>query len=167
MRRRSIAETDDRFQSDADSAVETNGVIRAGYITVDGPGDTDDIKAVFAQFLSPFPGTVAADDDKALDPCFFRIICRVSDRRFCFFRIRIDKLKAARRIQDGTASVNDIAHGNRIQIDDVVFQKAAVASQDTLDFDAVIQGITGHSTDAGIHTLRVAAGSQHTDRLHL
>ena len=158
---RSITQLVDHLQCGVHGGVITDGVIGAGNIIVDRTGQTDHRDAAVCKLTSTTVRAVAADDDQSIDS---KLTALCSALVLTFLGL---ELKAAGRIQDRAASLNDVGDAAQVHFKALAIQQTIVAALNADHPITLVQTGTNHSTNCSIHTGGIAAAGQHTNRFDL
>ena len=104
MRCRSITYLIDCLHGGIDCRIESDGVIGAGNVQIDGSRNANGINAKGCQLTGSPERTVTADDYDAVNTVL------VADLRALLLTFRRYKLHTSCCVQDGTSTENDIGH---------------------------------------------------------
>ena len=137
--------------------VETDAVVGAADVVIDGAGNADDVDAVLAQGQSAPEGAVAADGDDAVQSKEF------AGGDSLALALLGHEFRAAGGIEDGAATVDGVGHALLVQTDDVAVDQAVPAPADAVALHSVVQCGTYNRADAGVHAGGIAAAGQHAD----
>ena len=122
----------DTLNGRVSSSVETNTVVGAADIIVNGAGDSNDIDSVLAQSQCPPEGAVSANSDDAVQPQEF------AGGDSLALALLGHKFLASGGVEDGAAPIDGMRYTFFIQLHNVAGNEAIPASADTVTLQAVI-----------------------------
>ena len=141
-------------------SIESDGVIGANNVVINGTGNAHHRNAPFAQILGAPEGAVAADGHNAVQSQQLAGIGGFLLPLLCA------ELLAAGRVQYGAAAVDDAADAGAVHLHKVTVDQSLPATADPHHLNAAAQGAAHHGTDGGVHSRRVTAGGQYTDAFY-
>ena len=127
-----IADAVNHLHGGVQGGVIADGVIGACNVVIDGAGHTDAVNAGVGQITGAPEGTVAADDNNALDALFTAHVG-------CLFHARRGvELGAAGGVQSRTAVLHDVGHAAHVHLFQITGEQAVVAAHHAVDLHAEI-----------------------------
>ena len=162
MRRSRIANLIDTLHDGVEGCVVTDGRVSAAKVVVDGGWDGDTGNVVFlCKDTGSVNRAVTTDDDKRIDFLALKVL---KSTLTTFFTTEV---LAGRRLQDGTALLDDVADVLGLKLDDVAVDESLIATHDGLDAQSVIDGRTCDGTDGTVHAWCVVARCDDCDSFHV
>src|SRR5262245_2750999 len=140
----------DRLDRHVDRAVAADGDVSAVEIIVDGGGDADHRKLVFADDMRTGLRTVSADHHQTVDTVLGEVVQRAALTGL------LAKLFRASATQKRAADLDDAADVARSQRADVVVDEALPAMAHAVDGDVAVERAAGDGTDGGVHARSIA-----------
>ena len=160
-----VAERVQGLDGGVDRGGETDGVVGAHQVVVDGAGTADDAAVPSPrQGHRAVEGAVAADGDQGVDAVFFQHVGRLLQSGFGA------KLLAAAAVQQSAAELGEVGDGAEAQqglasrVDVEVFvEQPLISAADADHFVLGRDGAADHRSKTGIHPRGVAAAAKNAD----
>ena len=141
-------------------SVESDTVMGAADVIIDGARDTDDIDAILGQSSCATEGAVAADGNDAIQA---QELTGGNSLALAFFG---HEFLAASSVEDGAATIDGVGNTLFVQFNDVAGNQTIPATADSVALNAMVQGSTDNSTNTGIHAGGIAAAGENANSLN-
>ena len=142
--------------------VVADGVVRAVEVVVNGAGQPYAGHVVFVRKLQRSrQRAVAADDDEGVDVVLPEVLVRLLPS------LHRAELLAARRLQDGTSALDDVAHALGGEVADLVVDESLESAVDALHLPSLVDGCSCDGSDGTVHAWGVSSRCEHADGVYL
>ena len=128
MRSGCISDFIDCFHCRIYSCIKTDGIICTGNIKIDGSRNTYCVYPKVRKLLRSCERTVSADNNQTIDTIF------LTDSGSFLLSFLCTHGLAACRLKNRTSTLNCIGYVAGRQVNDLLLQKAVIASADSADF---------------------------------
>ena len=155
-----VAEAVDALHGGVGGGVETDGIVGADDVVINGAGDAHHGDAVTAQILCAAERTVAADGDNTVEAQ------QLTGGGGLLLPLLGAELVTAGGVENGAAAVDDAADAGGVHLHKVAGNKTLPAAANTDDLDTTCQGTADNRADSGIHAGGVTAGGEDANSLH-
>ena len=140
------------------SRVVADGILTAGNIIVNGAGQADAGNSLICQRTGAHEGAVTANDDQCVNAQLL-----AAGKALCLTFLRFE-FKAARRVQDRAAAVDDLGHAAHIHLIHFAVDQAVITTLDTHHAVSLADACTDNRTHCSVHAGCVTATGENTDR---
>ena len=152
-----IADIVHHMHSCIHSGIKTDGVICAADVVVNGTRQTDTGNTRMGQIAGASVGTIAADNNNALDAQLTAVI------RCLLNAFGSSEFRTSGGVKHGAASVDNIRNAPEIHLYDFACDKTVIASLHSVNVHSLIDGCSDDCTDSSVHTGRIAAAGENRD----
>src|SRR5690606_28478958 len=147
----------DRFDDGIGSRVIAQGKVRSVKIVVNGSGDANNGNVIFPRkYLGTREGSVAANGDQSVDTRCLQVVIRLLPS------LRFTERFAPGRFQNGAAHLDDVTYRTAVHLQEIAVYHSLIALVNAHDRFSGMECCTDSSTDAGIHSGRIAPGSKNS-----
>ena len=155
-----VTQTVHVFHNRVHCGIVTDCIVGAGNIVVNCAGNTDAGNAAKRKVARAAERAVAADNDNALH---IHLLADIN----CFLHALFGfEFGASCGIQNCTAAVDDIGNTSEIHFIHIAVHKAVIAAANAHYTKTVFATGANHRANSCVHTRRVAAACQNTNRFH-
>ena len=157
VRLHGVTETVNGVNRSVGCGIETDGIIGANNIVIDGSGDSDYRNAVLGKCFGTAESTVAANGNNAVQTK------QLTGSSCPLLSCLCAEFVTSCSVKDCTAAVNDVADIGSIHAFDITADQAAVTTANANTFNAAINTGTNNGSNGRIHTGSIAAAGKNTD----